>query len=62
MMPSGGGSPLNDADWQFVLRTYNDAVQHGLHGEWLRWFIGGLVNDKMSVTEAAVAAALEWDF
>jgi hypothetical protein len=62
MMPSGGGSPLNEDEWEFVRKTFDAARKHGLEYEWLRWFAGTLVRHKMTVKEAAMAAAIEWDF
>lgn len=61
-MPSGGSTALNDVDWEVVRATYREAKMQGLEFEWLRWFVGGLVIDKKSVTQAANDAATEWDF
>jgi len=61
-MPSGGGSPLAEKDWHYVRIIYNDAIRNGLQYEFLQWMLGSMVNDKMSVQEAALAAAIEWDF
>jgi hypothetical protein len=61
-MPSGGGSPLNEEEWVEVRHTYDEACALGLEYEWLRWFAGVLVNEKMTPREAAWAAAIEWDF
>jgi hypothetical protein len=61
-MPSGGNTPLNRDDFAVVWGDYREARKHGLEGEWLQWFIGGLVNDKLPVREASYAACIEWDF
>ena len=60
-MPSGGASPLEGNDWEIFKRHYENAQKGGLEYEWLRWFIGGLVINKMSVADAAYAATVEWD-
>jgi hypothetical protein len=60
-MPSGGASALKDNDWNIVKTHYENAHRLGMDYEWLRWFIGGLVIDKMSVADAAFAATVEWD-
>jgi hypothetical protein len=61
-MPSGGNTPLDEEDWAAVERDYVAARKEGLDREWLRWFIGGLVIDKLPVREASYAACIEWDF
>jgi hypothetical protein len=61
-MPSGGSTPLGDDDFDMVMQDYKEAVKNGLQYEWLQYFIGGLVNDKLPVREAAYAACIEWDF
>lgn len=61
-MPSGGNTALNENDWKFVRRDFEQACKHGLQYEWLQWFIGGLVEDKLPVREASYAACVEWDF
>lgn len=61
-MPSGGNSPLNEEDWAYVMAHYDDAVKHGLQYEWLKWFLGGIVENKLPIREASYAACIEWDF
>jgi hypothetical protein len=61
-MPSGGSTPIDSNDWDYVRKTYDVAVKHGLQYEWLQWFIGGIVNDEKSIVQAATDAAIEWDF
>jgi hypothetical protein len=61
-MPSGGASPLPENEMNIVWEAYQQAVKHGLQYEWLCWFSGGIWKDKMSPSEAANAAAIEWDF
>jgi hypothetical protein len=60
-MPSGGASPLENNDWDIFKAHYENAERNGLQYEWLRWFVGGLVIEKMSVAGAAYAATIEWD-
>ena len=52
-MPSGGNTPLNEADWLYVRNQYNDAVKHGLQYEYLQWFLGGLVENKLPIRKAS---------
>lgn len=61
-MPSGGSTPLSGDSWDYVRKTYDEAVKHGLQYEWLEYFIGGIVTDKKEVIDAAHDAAIEWDF
>ena len=61
-MPSGGATPLTDDEMKIVWACYEAAEKNGLVYEWLMWFVGGLSKDNMSPTEAANAAATEWDF
>ena len=61
-MPSGGNTPLNEDDWKFVRSQYEDALRHGLQYEWLQWFLGGVIEDKLPVRQASYAACIEWDF
>jgi len=61
-MPSGGNTCLNDEDWEFVKADYDAACKNGLQYEWLQWFVGGLVHDKLPVRESSRAACIEWDF
>lgn len=61
-MPSGGNTPLEGADWEVVMNDFRSAEKHGLQYEWLQWFVGGLVIDKLPVREASYAACIEWDF
>ena len=61
-MPSGGNTPLNQGDWEYVEAQYLDSCKHGLQLEWLRWFLGGLVENKLPIREASYAACIEWDF
>jgi hypothetical protein len=61
-MPSGGNTPLNEADWAFVRNHFADAKKNGLEYEWLQWFLGGLVHDQLPIREASNAACIEWDF
>jgi len=60
-MPSGGASPLEGDDWNMFKIHLENARYSGMEEEWLRWFIGGLVIDKMSIADAAFAATVEWD-
>ena len=60
-MPSGGASPLEDKEFEFMWEHFKNASHFGLEAEWLRWFVGGLTIDKMSVSDAAFAATVEWD-
>lgn len=62
MMPSGGTRPINEKDWEHVRNTFEHALKHGLHYEWLRWYSGGIYYDRLSPAEAADRAAIEWDF
>jgi len=61
-MPSGGNTPISGDDWEYVKADYKEAVKNGLQYEWLQWFVGGLVNNKIPVREASLAACIEWDF
>lgn len=61
-MPQGACTVLDSVTWTKVREVYDDARKHGLEYEWLQFFIGGLVNDKLSPIEAAYEAAIEWDF
>jgi hypothetical protein len=61
-MPSGGNTPLNDEDWQVIDEHFRDAKKQGLEREWLQYFIGGLVHDKLPVRQASYNACIEWDF
>jgi hypothetical protein len=61
-MPSGGNISLNDKDWEYVKKHYDDAVKNGMQYEWLQWFLGGLVEDKLPITVASYNACIEWDF
>jgi hypothetical protein len=62
VMPCGGNTPLGESDFAFIKECYDDAVRNGLQYEWLQWFVGGLVINKLPVREAANAACIEWDF
>jgi hypothetical protein len=62
VMPSGGNTCLNEPDWEFVRANYDAACKHGLQYEYLQWFLGGLVEDKLPIREASNAACIEWDF
>jgi hypothetical protein len=61
-MPSGGNTPLEYEEAKLIWLDYVDAQKHGLEFEWLRWFIGGVVNNKLPINEASKAARIEWDF
>jgi len=61
-MPSGGSSPLEGDAWEYFCNVYYVAKKNGLEYEFLQWFLGGLVNEKLSIENAATAAAVEWDF
>ena len=62
-MPSGGATPIKYEDnWEYVEKTFEEACKHGLQYEWLMYFTGGLYYNKMTPSEAAYAAAIEWDF
>lgn len=61
-MPSGGNTPLQGDDWEYVKAQFMAAQDCGLTYEYLQWFIGGLVIDKLPVREASYAACIEWDF
>ena len=60
-MPSGGASPLKEGDWNIFKAHLDNARRFGMEEEWLRWFVGGLVIEKMSIADAAYAATVEWD-
>ncbi len=60
-MPSSGNTPLNEADWEYVKSCYKHARNEGLEFEWLQWFLGGLVENKLSIRNAAENACIEWD-
>jgi hypothetical protein len=62
IMPDGGNTALNDDDWKFVKADFDAACKHYMQSEWLQWFIGGLVENKLPVREASNAACIEWDF
>jgi hypothetical protein len=47
-----------DAIW----RDYKDAKKNGLVHEWLDYFVGGIVHNKLPPEEASYAACIEWDF
>ena len=55
-MPSGGNTPVDFDAMRPVWNDYKAAVEHGLVFEWLSYFIGGLVNEKLPVEEASHAA------
>jgi hypothetical protein len=60
-MPSGGTSALREEDWEYVRKCYEMARESSMEYEWMQWFIGGLVNEKIPVHDAAFAALIEWD-
>lgn len=60
-MPQGAASPLGDEDWKVVEEHFDNAAEHGMESEWLRWFVGGIVNQRMSPRDAAAEATIEWD-
>jgi hypothetical protein len=63
-MPSGGNTPLEEdsPEWRVVMRDFDEARKQGMQYEWLRWMLGGIINNKLDVKEASNNACIEWDF
>lgn len=60
-MPSSGQSSIDMEEARYVALIIRDAIQHGLLVEWVAWYTGG-IKDGLSPGQAALGAAIEWDF
>lgn len=60
-MPSGGSTSISEREYDLFRKGLQRASVHGLQKEFMMYFLGGIVHNRLPVGMAISAALTEWD-